>query len=91
MNRITAEQSRLLVSKESLWIRESKKFLNLHLFSLLILFFQSNDESSLIDELQYLFAEDIDIDVGRTITSSLLKKDGTYLGIVTLYRMSEKK
>ena len=63
-----------------------KIFRILHLYSL-----QGHDAQELINEMQHLFAVDIDLPVGSSVRSALLNHSGHYVAVVDIHRLSDSR
>lgn len=44
-----------------------------------------------MDELQRLFANDVDLTVGGSVTSAILNERGKYVAVVDLHRVSDDR
>ncbi|XP_065064765.1 pyruvate dehydrogenase phosphatase regulatory subunit, mitochondrial-like isoform X1 [Rhopilema esculentum] len=51
----------------------------------------SDSASQLVSELQFLFAENIDIKTGTFVNASLLNEDGNYVATAILYRIADNR
>ena len=52
---------------------------------------QGDDALGFINEMQRLFAADIDLAVGNSITSALLNQNGNYIAIADVHRLDNNK
>ena len=52
---------------------------------------QGHDTQELINEMQHLFAVNIDLPVGSSVRSALLNHSGHYVAVVDIHRLSDSR
>lgn len=54
-------------------------------------FFQSSNASNLVDGLQRLFAMDVNLAVGKSITAAMLNEKGNYVVVADIHRLNDSR